>query len=572
MGKTKNIKILSVSDVVEPILDREVNPDLFGGIELIISCGDLPPEYLSRLVHFFKAPLCYVKGNHDIRFKDKQPMGGDDLHGRLDNIAGLNILGLEGSHWYNGGPHQYTEAQMSSIIRWLRPKIWWRGGIDIIMTHAPPRHIHDARDPCHRGFECFRWLIEKYQPSYFIHGHIHQNFSNDSKRITTVKATRVVNTYGHFLFEIKRPEGKRRKNLASGKKERLTSGIKSFRDQQKKEEAFDSRDRGVRTIALKQIVGSVGRYQDFDHQFRFKQQGSSERYQWIKNAMRAGLALKPVELFEIKDEYYVLDGNHRIAAAKEMGHDEILAHIVEFIPSKETLQNLLYRERAEFADRTQLPAEINLTEVSQYAYLIDQISEHQQYLQGHKEADFSFEKTALDWYRTIYRPLCSIIQRSKLIDSFPERSVADLYAYVTFHQWKEGRQRHYGAGFSKLIEQNMEEFRIKMTGLKGVEYPEMKHSVTVFILIKATAKKERKLIDRLYELEEVREIYSVHGDVDILVKVELTRDLLSSDAEVVSQFVHEKARQLPGIISTNTLIPGFSRIKLPEECLDDPEK
>jgi DNA-binding Lrp family transcriptional regulator len=159
-----------------------------------------------------------------------------------------------------------------------------------------------------------------------------------------------------------------------------------------------------------------------------------------------------------------------------------------------------------------------------------------------------------------------------LLESFPGRTDADLYAYITFHQWKEGRKRLYGAGISKLIEQNMEDFRKKMNDLKGFEYPEMKREITVFILINANAKKESKLIDKLYELEEVREIYSVHGDVDLLVKVELTRDLLSSDAEVISQFVHEKARQLPGIISTNTLIPGFSRIKLPEECLKDSGK
>jgi DNA-binding Lrp family transcriptional regulator len=72
-----------------------------------------------------------------------------------------------------------------------------------------------------------------------------------------------------------------------------------------------------------------------------------------------------------------------------------------------------------------------------------------------------------------------------------------------------------------------------------------------------------KLIEKLYALDEVKEIYSVHGDVDLLVKVELTRDLLSSDAEIISQFVHERVRQLPGIISTNTLIPGFSKIKTP---------
>ena len=102
-----------------------------------------------------------------------------------------------------------------------------------------------------------------------------------------------------------------------------------------------------------------------------------------------------------------------------------------------------------------------------------------------------------------------------------------------------------------------------MAELKSFEYPEMKHDITVFILMNLQAKKEMKLIEKLYALEEVKEIYSVHGDVDLLVKVELTRDLLSSDAEVISQFVHEKVRQLPGIISTNTLIPGFSKIKEP---------
>jgi len=351
-----------------------------------------------------------------------------------------------------------------------------------------------------------------------------------------------------------------------------SSVVKSFKEQQKKEAAFDMRDRGIRTVPMKSIVGSVGRYQDFDHQFRFKKNHPSERLQRIKDAMRQGRLLKPVELYQIKNEYFVLDGNHRISAAKEFGHDEILAHIVEFIPSKDTLQNFLYRERAEFCDRAQLPAEINLTEVSQYATLLEQISNHQEYLQRETSDQIAFNMAALDWYRTIYRPLCYIIERSRLIDSFPERTVADLYAYITLHHWKQGRKRHYGVDIRKRIEKNMEEFRKKMADLKDVEYPEMKRGITVFILINAQAKKENKLIDRLYELEEVSEIYSVHGDVDLLVKVELTRDLLSSDAEVISQFVHEKVRQLPGINSTNTLIPGFSKIKPPEVDLTNSGK
>jgi Icc-related predicted phosphoesterase len=199
------VKVLSVSDSVESALYQRADSHLKNSIDLIVSCGDLPPEYLTRLLNCFDVPLYYVSGNHDIRNKETQPEGGIDLHGRLVDYRGINILGLEGSHWYNGGPYQYTEGQMRSIIRWLRPMLWWRGGVDVVITHAPPRHIHDAQDPCHKGFECFRWLIEKYKPAYFIHGHIHQNFGDPSERVTVYKSTKVVNTYGHCVLEIQAP-------------------------------------------------------------------------------------------------------------------------------------------------------------------------------------------------------------------------------------------------------------------------------------------------------------------------------------------------------------------------------
>jgi DNA-binding Lrp family transcriptional regulator len=347
------------------------------------------------------------------------------------------------------------------------------------------------------------------------------------------------------------------------------TAMKSFKDQQISQAAYDSHDRGNRSVALDRIAGSVGRYKDFDSQFRLRQRASSERLRWIKDAMRRGRNLGPVKLYQIKDEFYVLDGNHRIAAAKELGQDEILAHIVELVPTDDSLANILYRERADFGDRTQLPVEINVTEVSQYAHLLDQISEHRDFLKGQSEKDISFEDAALDWHKTIYRPLCNIIKNGRLVDSFPERTIADLYAYITMHQWKEGRKRRYGIGIEKLIQKDMEAFRNKMEELKDSEYPEMKQGITVFILMNVQAKKEIKLLDKLYELEPVREIHSVHGDVDILVKVVLTRDLLSSDAEIISQFVHEKIRQLPGVNSTTTLIPGISKIKEPEASADN---
>ena len=196
------MKVLTVSDHVEPGLYDDVNAAGFAGVELILSCGDLPPEYLTFLTKALNAPLYYVRGNHDIRFGSKPPGGCLDLNAKLVQHKGLNILGLEGSRWYSGGPYQYTEKEMRRRIRGLRSTIRRQGGIDIVITHAPPRHIHDTEDLCHRGFKVFRWLIDEYAPRYFIHGHIHANFPDPSQLVILENQTKVVNTYGHYLFEM----------------------------------------------------------------------------------------------------------------------------------------------------------------------------------------------------------------------------------------------------------------------------------------------------------------------------------------------------------------------------------
>jgi DNA-binding Lrp family transcriptional regulator len=337
--------------------------------------------------------------------------------------------------------------------------------------------------------------------------------------------------------------------------------IKSFRESQKNEDAFDTVDRGIRAVPVKQIVGSVGRYHDFDNKFRLKQHVPLDRLQNIKKAMQEGKTLPRVKLYRIKDEYYVLDGNHRVSAAKEFGWSEINAHILEFLPSKETLENILYREKSEFSDKTGLSYSIELTEVGQYAHLIKQILKHQDFLKQIAGDPFSFESAAVDWYKTIYCPLIAIIENAHLIESFPNRTAADLYAYVTFHQWERRAVRKYGSGIDQLISENMEGFRKKMSNKKEREYPEMQREITVFILMNISGKKVNRIIEKLYALEEVREVHSVHGNVDVLAKIVLTRDLISSDAETIWNFVNNKVGQITGIESTQTLIPGFSKIK-----------
>jgi Icc-related predicted phosphoesterase len=91
---------------------------------------------------------------------------------------------------------------MRAMLRrlWLRLRL--AGGVDIVLTHAPPRHIGDCEDRCHKGFVCYRRLIEKYAPAWFIHGHIHADFTTIGERITLYRTTRVVNCYGYVLLEL----------------------------------------------------------------------------------------------------------------------------------------------------------------------------------------------------------------------------------------------------------------------------------------------------------------------------------------------------------------------------------
>lgn len=337
--------------------------------------------------------------------------------------------------------------------------------------------------------------------------------------------------------------------------------IKDFKEKQRDEEAFESVRRGTRLVPLNKIVGSVGRYHDFDSRFRLKQHVPREKLDKIREAMSGAKPLPPVKLYQIKDEYFVLDGNHRIAAAKALGFSTIDARIVELIPSRNTLENILYREKMNFQERTGLSVTIELTEVGQYAYLIRQILDHQRFLQEIRKTAVTFEEAAADWHRTIYTPLQAVIKRGNLIDFFPKRTTDDLYAYISYHQWEKGQSRQYGIGIDRLIPKNMEEFRKNMGKIKEFQYPEMKREITAFILMHVKPKEEFRIMEKLFALDEVEEIHSVHGDVDILAKIVLTRDLLASDAEIIGQFVHEAMRNLPGVVSTQTLIPGASKIK-----------
>lgn len=195
------MKVLSVSDIVASELVGGSSPIAPDSVDIIIGCGDLPPEYLARLKAIYDVPLFYILGNHDIRHQQEIP-GCINITGRIMWSGEASFLGFSGSRWYNGNPNQYREPEMRAQIRSLWFQLWRLKKLDVLVTHAPPRHVHDAEDRCHRGFSCYREFISRYRPRFMLHGHIHQYFENPKERITVVEETEVINSYGYYIFEI----------------------------------------------------------------------------------------------------------------------------------------------------------------------------------------------------------------------------------------------------------------------------------------------------------------------------------------------------------------------------------
>ena len=191
------MKILTIADEESRWLWDFYDKSKLADIDLILSAGDLKSEYLEFLVTMSKADVLYVNGNHD----KKIPQGCISVDGKLINYNGLRILGFGGSMRYSTGKNQYTEKEMSRRIRRCRLSILMNKGFDILLTHAPALHINDMQDLPHKGFECFADLIEKYNPKYFIHGHIHKTYGN-FVREQKVGRTTVINAFERYIIDI----------------------------------------------------------------------------------------------------------------------------------------------------------------------------------------------------------------------------------------------------------------------------------------------------------------------------------------------------------------------------------
>ncbi len=240
------MKILCVSDQLDPLVYSTRAKERFTDIDVILCAGDLPSDYIDFIVSTLNKPTYFVFGNHNltefsyyhrrqaVQVHSRGPhptfekeISSYDLthsHGatylgfktakekqlKVKNAKGkdtpLLLAGASGSIRYNNGLCQYTNTQMFFHLLSMAPRLFWnklRYGryLDIFLTHAAPRHIHDREDACHKGFDCFNWFIKHFKPTYLVHGHIHL-YDMNSPRYTKSGDTTVVNAFSHCIITL----------------------------------------------------------------------------------------------------------------------------------------------------------------------------------------------------------------------------------------------------------------------------------------------------------------------------------------------------------------------------------
>lgn len=199
------MRLLCISDREDSVLYGPTLNAYAEGAEAVISCGDLPFDYLEYIVTFLGVPLYYVLGNHDPDVESSDYPGGCiPLDGKVVDIGRVVVAGLSGSVNYSNGANQYTERQMRRKSRALSTRITagallGRPKPTIFVSHSPPYGVGDGTDFAHRGFKSFLPLMDRHRPGLWLHGHVHL-YGARQTRLRRHGETKVINVYSnHFI-------------------------------------------------------------------------------------------------------------------------------------------------------------------------------------------------------------------------------------------------------------------------------------------------------------------------------------------------------------------------------------
>ncbi|MFO8034617.1 MAG: ParB/RepB/Spo0J family partition protein [Candidatus Bipolaricaulota bacterium] len=242
------------------------------------------------------------------------------------------------------------------------------------------------------------------------------------------------------------------------------------------------RQLGIQEVDVDKIVGSVNRYRDFDRAF-LPRHADRDRLHQLDSALERWEELPPVSLYKVGDAYFVEDGHHRLAAARKRGARVVDAEVVEFVPdvplSADVTPEAMVRkaEYSAFLKQTRLnelrPDQcIEFSELGKYRILLEHIDVHRYFLGLEQGREIPYEEAVVSWYDRVYMPLVETLRRARVLQSFPGRTEADLYVWISEHLYylrqREGPDvdaeravqefaRNFGiSGLAKLFESLLE--------------------------------------------------------------------------------------------------------------------
>jgi len=475
---SRALKVLSVSDRIDSQLLEKDTYERFKDIDLILSCGDLPYYHIEKLFQLYEVPVLYVRGNHDQRVEYGKsgplygPRGAIDLHNRIVVLNDLIFAGFEGSLPYKEGPFLYSQEEMWRYVLGMVPRLLWKKFIygryvDVVIAHSPPFGVHDKDSNIHGGYKAFRWLIKTFKPTYFFHGHIHV-YTEDETIESILSQTKVINTYGH-----------RKGLLRSGQRHyipkdkpyypSLANTAEDFRDARRRaaleniwstltgssthliqfQQVEDqlqyeqSQKLGLVDIPLDSIVGSVSRPNDFTRKFFPREAVDPGRWQRVK--IKMDQQIHPIDVYQIDQVYFVLDGNHRVSVARQRGNTYIPAYVTKIestlplTPDDDFEDVIIKNQQFHFRKDTGLnqlrpDLEFATSIPGSYQKLRDQITSHHLNLEIQHHYPYTSEEAAESWVEEIYLPLLQTVSQSGLLRDFPARTPTDLYIWLTQYQ------------------------------------------------------------------------------------------------------------------------------------------
>jgi nucleotide-binding universal stress UspA family protein len=231
----------------------------------------------------------------------------------------------------------------------------------------------------------------------------------------------------------------------------------SYEEVRQKLRAVEGSRRELHDIPLDAIVGSVGRYSDFNKNFLPLRENDQERWSRIMAEAIGSIGLPPIDVYKIGEVYFVLDGNHRTSVAKELGATHIQAYVTEVktkIPITPNLNPddlIIKAEYIDFLEKTELnrlrpDSDLMLTAPGRYPVLLEHIAVHQYFMGIEEEREISYKEAVTHWFDNVYLPVVEIIKERGIMHHFPDRTEADMYIWLAKHQ--EDIENNLGWKFS----------------------------------------------------------------------------------------------------------------------------